>query len=33
LSTIARVVTSWTAPASAIPGYWYIDMGTQFTLL
>jgi hypothetical protein len=26
-------ITNWTAPASAIPGFWYIDMGIQFTQL
>ena len=27
------VITNWTASASAIPGFWYIDMGIQFTQL
>ncbi|KUL86394.1 hypothetical protein ZTR_08148 [Talaromyces verruculosus] len=27
------VITNWTAPATAIPGYWYIDLGINFSSL
>lgn len=27
------VITNWAAPETAIPGYWYIDMGLNFITL